>query len=166
MLQPSVIEVTGDNLEEVMQNLRAQGIPEEVLQAIVGRLADDEDEDDGEECNCAECTGCEEPELTREEAGKMAGTLLAKLLNKMKAELKLDFDTQEVMASMGFVKEEEEPVAEKPKMSVEDFNKLELLKKLEPVIQEIAETRGMPPMVVAAGALDFALTVQKHGIEL
>lgn len=165
MLQPKVIEVSGDTPEEVVQNLREQGVPEELIQAILGRIAEEvEDGSEEEECDCAECTGCEEPELTREEAGKMAGTLLAKLLNEMKDTLGLDFDTQEVMASMGFVKEEQ--VVEKPKMSVEDFNKLELLKKLEPVIQEISEASGIPPMAVAVGALDFALAVQKHGIEL
>lgn len=165
MLQPKVIEVSGDTPEEVVQNLRDQGVPEELIQAILGRIAEEvEDDSEEEECDCTECTGCEEPELTREEAGKMAGTLLAKLLNEMKDTLGLDFDTQEVMASMGFVKEEQ--VVEKPKMSVEDFNKLELLKKLKPVIQEISEARGIPPMAVAVGALDFALAVQKHGIEL
>lgn len=164
MLQPKVIEVSGDTPEEVVQNLRDQGVPEELIQAILGRIAEEVEDGSEEECDCAECTGCGQPELTREEASKMAGTMLAKLLNEMKDTLGLDFNTQEVMSSMGFVKKE--PVVEKPKMSVEDFNKLELLKKLQPVIQEISEARGIPPMMVAAGALDFALAVQKHGIKL
>lgn len=169
MPQPQVIEVTGDTPEEVVQNLRDQGVPEELIQAILGRISEEveyesEEEDFYCECDCDECTASSQPELTREEAAKVAGTALAKALNLMKDKLGLDFDTQEVMSSIGFVKVE--PTVEKPKMSVEDFNKLEILKKLQPVIEEIAEARDIPPMVVATGALDFALAVQKHGIKL
>lgn len=146
--KPEIQVITATSLEDAIQQLKAAGIPAEVIESMLGVELSTAPEEE-EVCNCSTCTGCDEG-MSRAEVGAIVGNKLGKLLHEIKAELELDFDVQDIMAQIGFVNTNAKP--KEP-----DFDRLAL------VVEDIQKQTGMPMEVAIAGLKQCYDALDKQG---
>lgn len=151
VMKPLTIEASSP--EELAEKLSAIGLSNDEVAELVLEITGETvaHTEECETCDCGECSG-----MSRAEAGMVVGQKLAKLLKGIKQNLELDFDVQEVMNTMGFVKTET-TTAEERETEI-------LLEKLEPVAKQLVEETGMPPQVAIAGMMQVFRALDAHGL--
>lgn len=151
MFQPTHIKALYP--EELATKLEELGLGDKLIAEIVLEVTGTEVAKE-EECNCIHCNP-----TARTEAGKQVGILLAKTLKRVKEEFELDFDVQDIMRQIGFVKQDE-PTKQCAPGEIDDA----MMEKLIPVAERIIEETGMPPQVAVAGIKQVFAALDAEGL--
>lgn len=153
-LIPTTIEASSP--EELATKLEALGLDDEQIAQIVFEITGATVVKTEEEVEC-NCVGCN-PDA-RAETGKKVGKLLAHTLKRIKEDFELDFDVQDIMRQIGFVKQDE-PTNKHVPGTIDDA----MMEKLIPVAERIIEETGMPPQVAVAGIKQVFTALDAEGL--